>query len=34
MTLELMNDPEFMAGLKRSLEQEPRGEIVNVDDLR
>jgi Phd_YefM. len=33
-TLETLSDPELMAGLKRSLEQEARGEFVEVDDLR
>lgn len=33
-TLETLSDPELMAGLKRSLEQEERGEFVDVDELR
>lgn len=34
LTLEILSDPEMMAGLKRSLAQEQRGEFVDVDDLR
>lgn len=33
-TLETLSDPDMMAGLRRSLEQEARGEFIDVDDLR
>lgn len=33
-SLAMLNNSEFMAGLRESLEQVARGEFVNVDDLR
>lgn len=33
-TLEILNDQESVAALKRSLDEAARGEFVNVDDLR
>lgn len=33
-TLEILNDQDSVAALKRSLDQAARGEFVDVDDLR
>lgn len=33
-TLETLSDPEMMAGLRRALDEESRGEFAAVDDLR
>lgn len=33
-SLAMLNNSEFMSGLRESLEQAARGEFVSVDDLR
>lgn len=33
-TLEILNDQDSVAALKRSLDEAARGEFVDVDDLR
>ena len=33
-TLEILNDQDSVAALKRSLDQAARGEFIDVDDLR